>query len=289
LEASCDTLVSDIDGFEETMSTQPPPFFRQAKFHPEVIAHRGGAGQWPGETLFAFERAGAAGADVLEMDVRATSDGQLVLIHNAAVDETTDGTGSVGSMTLAEVKRLDAGFRWTEDGVSFPFRGKGITVPTLAEVFEAFPHARMNIEIKQESPSVVPQLCELIRQFGAVERVLVASFWGSVLGEFRRACPGVATSASTPESLKFYALNVVLKGNKYRPEAEALQVGSRIKFFPVITSGLVAAAHRQNLPLHAWTVNDPDEMRRMIAVGVDGIITDYPTRLLELLGRVPRV
>lgn len=271
------------------MNAQPHPFFRRATSRPEVIAHRGGAGQWPGETLYAFERAAAAGVDVLEMDVRATSDGNLVLIHNATVDETTDGVGRVGSMTLAEVKRLDAGFRWTEDGVSFPFRGKGLTVPTLAEVLEAFPRARLNIEVKQQSPSVVPRLCELIRHFGAAERVLVASFWGSVLGEFRRACPGVATSASTPESLKFYALNVVLKGNRYRPEAEALQVGSRIKFFPVITRYFLAAAHRQNLPLHAWTVNDPDEMRRMLAVGVDGIITDYPTRLLELLGRVPRV
>lgn len=267
------------------MSAQTHPFFRGVQSGPEVIAHRGGAGQWPGETVFAFERAAALGVDVLEMDVHATFEGELVLIHNDTVDETTDGSGRVNSMTLVELKRLDAGSRWTQDGQSFPFRGMGITVPTLGEVFTAFPRARMNVEIKQKSPSIVPQFCDLIRQHGMTDKVLVASFWSSVLDEFRRACPEVATSASTPEALKFYALNVVLKGGKYRPHADALQVDSKAKVFPIITGSFVSAAHRQGLPLHAWTVNEPEEMRRMISLGVDGIITDYPSRLLEILGR----
>lgn len=267
------------------MSAQTRAFFRAAQSRPEVIAHRGGQGQWPGETLFAFERAAALGVDVLEMDVHSTSDGQLVLMHNDTVDETTEGTGRINSMTLAELKRLDAGFRWTQDGQSFPFRGMGITVPTISEVFTAFPRARMNVEIKQKSPSIVPQFCDLIRQHRMADKVLVASFWSDVLDEFRRACPEVATSASTPEALRFYALNVVLKGDKYRPNADALQVDSKAKVFPIITESFVSAAHRQGLPLHAWTVNEPEEMRRMISLGVDGIITDFPLRLLEILGR----
>lgn len=272
------------------MSARTHPFFRGVTSHPEVIAHRGGGGEWPGETLFAFERANALGVDVLELDIHTSSDGELVLIHNDTVDETTDGTGRVNSMTLAQLKRLDAGFRWTEDGASFPFRGKGLTVATLREVFENFPGSRMNIEIKQRSPSLVPQFCRLIREFRKFrmeEKVLVASFWGSVLGEFRHACPGVATSASTPEAVRFYAQNVLLGGRSFRPEAEALQVDSRAKLFPIITPRFLTAARKQKLPLHAWTVNDLEEMRRMIAVGVDGIITDYPTRLLKLLGRIP--
>ena len=254
---------------------------------PLVIAHRGGAGLWPENTLHAFERALAAGADIIETDVRATSDGALVLMHDERVDRTTDGSGRVADMTLEELRRLDAGHRWTPDGGrTFPFRGRGLRVPTLDEVFKTLGGAaRLNIEPKQASAPVVQRLCALVREHGAAERVVVASFSDSVLEEFRRSCPEVATSASPSEAWAFLAMYEAGLAGSYSPPMHALQVPERAGGLRVLTRGFVEAAHGRNLKVHAWTVNSEEDMRRVLAAGVDGVMTDYPDRLLKLLGR----
>lgn len=251
-----------------------------------VIAHRGGAGLWPENTLYAFVRASAMGVDVIETDVHATADGELVVLHDASVERTTDGAGLVNSMTLAELKRLDAAYRFSTDGGrSFPLRGQGVTVPTLREVFAALPRMRFNIEPKQGAPSLAAPLCRLIREYGMTERVMVASFGGATLAEFRRACPEVATSASTGEVAHFLALHEAGLAASYSPSMQALQVPVRAGGLRVLTRGFVEAAHGRNLRVHAWTVDDEGEMRRLLEMGVDGIITDHPERLLKLLGR----
>src|SRR5215208_3873072 len=104
---------------------------------PLVIAHQGGDGIWPGDTMYAFEKAVEIGADVLEMDAHITKDRQIVLMHDEEVDRTTDGTGLIEDLTLAELKELDAAYRWSnDDDKTFPYRGKGIQVPALEELFE---------------------------------------------------------------------------------------------------------------------------------------------------------
>jgi len=256
------------------------PFFKLSTNSPEVIAHRGGGGEWPGETIFAFEKALEFRVDILEMDVHRTADGVLVLMHNDTVDETTDGTGRIKDLTLAEIKQLNAGFHWPPE-----IRDLNIRVPTLEEVFERFPNQRMNIEIKQKEPSIVTHFGKLIQKHGMTDKVLVASFWDSALKEFRKEFPEIATSASTPEAIKFYALDDILFAH-YRPETDAIQADSKASFIHLITPHFAEKAHKLNLKVHAWTVNDVDEMRRMIKVGVDGIITDFPTRLLKVLGRI---
>jgi glycerophosphoryl diester phosphodiesterase len=262
------------------------PFFKGAQNKPEVIAHRGGAGQWPGETLFAFEQALKLGVDVIEMDVHSTADGVLVLLHNPSVDETTDGKGPVHKFKLTELQKLDAGYRWTADGEkTFPFRGKGIHVPTLEEILLRFPDQRMNIEIKQTSPDIVEPFAAMIRQHKMEDKVLVASFSHSALTQFRRICPEVATSASGVELAKFVALTKLLPGAAKAPGTDAIQVKSKLSFLPIITKKVVRASHDRNLPIHGWTVNDLKDMRRLISLGVDGIITDFPGTLLEELGR----
>jgi glycerophosphoryl diester phosphodiesterase len=262
------------------------PFFKGAKNKPEVIAHRGGAGQWPGETLFAFEQALSTGVDVIEMDVHSTDDGALVLLHNPTVDETTNGHGPVNKFKLKELQELDAGYRWTADGgKTFPFRGRNIRVPTLEEILLSFPGQRMNIEIKQKSPDIVEPVAAMIRQHKMEDKVLVASFSHRVLKRFRLLCPEVATSASGIELIKFVALAKLFPGAAKAPDADAIQVRSRFSILPIITKKIVSAAHRHDLPIHGWTVNEVDEMRRLIDLNVDGIITDFPGRLLAELGR----
>jgi glycerophosphoryl diester phosphodiesterase len=251
-----------------------------------VIAHRGGAGRWPENTLYAFERAAALGADVIETDVRVTKDGELIVLHDEDVGRTTDGTGSVGSMTLAELKKLDAAYRFSTDGGrSFPLRGTGVNVPTLREVFEALPRVRFNIEPKQGAPLLAVPLCRLIRERGMTERVMVASFSGATLQEFRRECPEVATSAAPGEVAHFLALEEAGLADSYSPPMQALQVPVRAGVVRVLTRDFVEAAHRRGLRVHAWTIDDEAEMRRLVEMGMDGVMTDYPDRLLRVFGR----
>ena len=263
------------------------PFFGPRLTPPLAIAHRGGAGLWPENTLCAFQRAMAMKVDVLETDIHSTADGALVLIHDPTVDRTTNGSGMVNQLSLKQLKSLDAGYRWSGDGGrSFPFRGQGITVPTLEEVFSACPEARFNIDIKQVRPSLAKRFCQAIRDFGMEARVMVASFSSRALREFRRTCPYIATSASEGEARLFYLLTLLWPWAASAPTGcYALQVPLSRNGVRLMARRFLTSAHRRNLHVHAWTVNEAPEMEELIRLGVDGIVTDYPDRLLHLGGR----
>ena len=261
---------------------------RQEKPRPLVIAHRGGAGLWPENTLYAFERARELGVDMIETDVHSTSDGVLVLMHDATVDRTTNGTGRINEMTLAELKKLDAGYRFSTDGMkTFPQRGRGLTVPTLEEVFAQLPEMRFTIEPKQERPSLAKPLCRIIREKGMTNKVFIGSFRQTVLDEFRKECPEIATSASPVEVSEFMNRSKAGRDDAYRPAMRALQVPEYAVGMRVLSKDFVEAAHARNLQVHAWTVNETSAMSRLIEFGVDGLMTDYPDRLISLLGRAP--
>jgi glycerophosphoryl diester phosphodiesterase len=154
----------------------------------------------------------------------------------------------------------------------------------LREVLEEFPRARLNIDIKQAQPSLVKSFCRMLRESGAKERVTVASFSSQVLGEFRRECPEVKTSASMDEVI---ALASDLQAGRALAADETrtrvVQVPESAGGRGWLTADLVAAAHRGGLEVHVWTVNDEAAMRRLLALGVDGIMTDYPDKLIALL------
>ena len=252
---------------------------------PLVMAHRGGAGLWPENTMHAFKRAVELGVDVLETEVHCTADGVLVVSHDSTVDRTTNGSGPIRAFTSEELKTLDAGYNWTSDGgQTFPFRGSGITVPTLEELFTDLPsNVRINIDMKQVKPSLVGPLCETLRAFEAVDRVLVASFNSKALKAFRRVCPEVTTSAGRGELALFFVMNLVFLGATYRPSCQVFQVPEYSSGIQVLTKRFVDTAHALHLEVHAWTINEVSDMTRMLALGVDGIITDYPDRLISLL------
>ncbi len=254
---------------------------------PLVIAHQGGDGIFPGDTLFAFEKAVEMGADVLEMDAHITKDGHIVLMHDETVDDTTDGAGLIEEMTLEELKRLDAAYDWSKDGgQTFPYRGQGIQVPALAEVFEKFPQMRYVIEIKKSGIPVEQPLCDLIRRYNMQDRVLVASFHDAVMQTFRAACPEVATSASRGEVTKFVILGKIFLSGLVAPAYQAIQPPydpSESYNIPIMTRRFIREAHRKNVKVEPWTVDDPALMRQYIEWGVDGIITDRPDLMVELL------
>jgi len=251
---------------------------------PLVIAHQGGDGVWPGETMFAFQNAVDLGVDVLEMDIHITADGELVLMHDETVDRTTDGSGGIESMTLEELKKLDAAYDWTPDeGKTFPYRGNDLTIATLEEVFKAFPDMRMTIEIKKTNASMAKPFCDLIREYNMQDKVLAASFHDERLKEFRAECPEVATSSAKNETTAFVLMTKVFLGGWYSPAFNSLQVPEKSSGITVMTPGFVRAAHARNLAVEPWTINDEETMRKLIEWDVDGIITDRPDIMLEIL------
>lgn len=249
-----------------------------------VIAHRGGAGLWPENTLFAFHEAVALGVDVLEMDLRETLDGVLIIMHDATVDRTTDGTGRVDRLTLEEIQTLDAGYWWTNDGgETFPFRDQGITVPTVEAVLAEFPVAGLNIEIKVGSPAAVDSFCEMIHDHRKTEDVLVVANDAGPIEAFRTACPEVATAASESEVQAFFLSTLLPFLGACLSPAVAVQVPEFSGDIKVVTGGFVDAVHGSDVMIHVWTVNETADMQRFLDLGVDGIITDFPDRLLALL------
>lgn len=257
-----------------------------------VLAHAGGALLWPDNTMTAFTAAQALGADVLELDVHESATGEFVVIHDATVDRTTDGSGAVAELTLQELRRLDAGYRWTSDGPradgaaeDFRYRDAGVTLPTLAEVLGAFPATAVNVELKQADARAAARLCEALRAAGAADRVMVGSFHAGPLRAFREACPEVSTSASQNEVIVFLALEKLRLSAVLTPAYDALQVPVERSGIRIVTPHFVEAAHARGVDVHVWTINDEQAMRALVAMGVDGLITDRPDRALRVLGR----
>lgn len=267
----------------EPQALPPHPYFAGKGFL--VIAHRGGRQLGPESTLPLFRRAVELGVDVLEMDVRQSADSALIVLHDAAVDHTTEGSGRADSLTLAQLKALDAGYDWTADGQTHPYRGHGIRIPTLVEVLQAFPQQRFVVEIKEEDARVARALCAALRDCGAENRVLAASFHGGALAAFRLACPEVATSAASAEVTWYWLLHLVRLSLLYRPSFCALQVPERFGPVQLVDGRFVERAHARGLPVQVWTVDEEKDMERLLDLGVEGIMTDRPDRLLALLRR----
>ena len=257
---------------------------------PLFFAHRGGSLLAPENTLVAFERGAALGADALELDIQQSRDGELVVIHDTTVDRTTDGAGPVAGYTLDELRRLDAGHRFTPDaGHSFPFRGQGVTIPTLREVFVRFPAQRVNIDLKQSDEERERRLWALIQELGAEDRTLVASGEDHMpILRFRRISGGrVATSASGQEIRNFVLLCACRSTRWLRPAYGALQVPETHRGIRIVSPRFIATAHRRDLDVHVWTVDDAPTMRRLLSWGVDGLMSDRPDVLAEVLASFP--
>lgn len=249
-----------------------------------IIGHRGAAGLAPENTLVAFETALEHGADVFELDVQRTRDNVAVVLHDRTVNRTTNGTGSVNDMTLAELKQLDAGYRFTPDGgETYPWRGRGVTIPTLLEVLEAFPETPLLIEIKEPDPDFVETVLAAVDAAQARERVMISSFHGPVVWRVRELAPDIATGTAEGEVVQFVIMQRLGLGAFLKPMAHAMQVPESRGFIPVATDGLRRILRDNGMQLHVWTVNDEESMLRLGRMGVNGIITDYPDRLQHVL------
>ena len=225
------------------------------------------------------------GAERLELDVHATSDGVVVVLHDETLERTTDGTGPVRALSLAVVARLDAGYRFRAPDGTYPYRDRGLGVPTLAALLEAFPGVPLNIELKQQEPPIEAAVLATLDGFAARERTLLAAEDPAIMARIRAAAPDVLTSFSAAEVADFvFRLRDGRLGG-YRPPGVALQVPPAFRDTAIVTPESVAAAHALGLEVHVWTINDEAEMERLLDLGVDGIMTDFPARGAAVLRR----
>ncbi len=250
---------------------------------PMFVAHRGGSRLAPENTMDAFRSAVEEwGVDMLETDAHLTRDGEVVLIHDATVDRTCDGTGPIRDMSLAEVQRLDAGYRFRDLEGRHSFRGRGVRVPRLAEVLEAFPRVRINVETKTREVAV--PVVDLVRASGAEQRVLVAAEFDRDRQPVR-GYPG-PWGTSRRQVMAFWAAVQMGIWGAYTPGGDVLQVPESWRGFRVVSRGFIQAAHARNIPVQVWTVDEEADMRRLLDWGVDGIQTDRPDVLARVLMEV---
>lgn len=253
---------------------------------PWLVAHRGGSALAPENTFPAFDRAAALGADALEIDVRLTRDGAVVVFHDEDTARLTGAPGTIEARTLAEVSALDAAFSFSTDGgASFPLRGAGVRAPTLAAALARYPRLRFNVDAKSEDPALVAALVRDVRAAGAVDRVCLGSFHDAQaarIGELLpEACRFLPQGAATCHVL---AARSGSPGTGC-PLFDLADLPHRMGDLTVVDEKVVAYFHARGVPVHVWTVDDEAEMRALLALGVDGLVTDRPDVLARVLGR----
>lgn len=254
------------------------PFFRLE--HPVAVAHRGGGLLWPENTMAAFRGADELGLRYIETDLHATSDGVLVAMHDHTLDRTTDGHGPIWERAWEDLEAVDAGHRFAPEQ-GYPWRGKGLRIPRLDEVVRELPDTLFTLELKQDG--IEPLVVDLISRHELWDRVLVASFKDRRLLAIRRQTQGrVATSAGEREVGRVWGCARI--GIPLRTPADALQIPIRRGRVVLANRRMVWAAHATGRQVHVWTIDEPAEMRRLLDLGVDGLISDRPDLLQKVLG-----
>jgi glycerophosphoryl diester phosphodiesterase len=253
----------------------PHPFVSNAP-RPVAIAHRGASEDAPENTLPAFAAAIAAGCRYLETDVHVTRDGVVVAFHDHKLDDKTDRNGPIEALDIAQVEQADAGIHHPD------FRGTGVTVPRLEEILTRWPDAYVNIDPKTDR--AVAPLAALLDRLDAWERTCIGAFSDCRLARMRtlgrgRACTSMGPAAAATARI------AAATGRMPRLGADCLQVPMRRHGVTIVTERFVRAAHRSGLPVHVWTVDDASTMHRLLDLGVDGIMTNRPHVLLDVLAR----
>lgn len=251
---------------------------------PGIFAHRGDSAHFPENTLPSFKSAVEMGVDVIETDVHRTRDSRFVVLHDDVLERVTDGRGRVRDFSLDEIKRLDAGFHFTPDGTGHPFRGIGVTIPSLEEVLTEFPEQRFNVDLKDDAPAQARDYCELLLKCGAADRVLTASEYTGNLKAVRKLLPGMATSASRWEMIGIYFLyRSGFIFTKKKIAADALQIPEYFGTSHVATKKFIRQFHKMGVRVHVWTVNKEDDMLRLLDAGADAIMSDDPALLKRVM------
>ncbi len=251
-----------------------------------IIAHAGGDALFPENTLYAYQRSAALGSEVVDIDVQMTADNVLIALHDYTLDRTTNGTGSVHSKKWSQVNAYDAGYRFKQ-GATFPFRGKGLTIPTIESVLNAFPESLVTLDLKDQRTLLVKPVCALITKLGRTETVYVGSDSNDQVVAFRKSCPQLHTSGTSAERTLMRAAresgdtNFVTRQLVSQPR----YIGENGQ--PRVTSETLTFSHALNIAVLTWVVDDPAQMRVLVKLGVDGIYTRRPDVLARVINESP--
>lgn len=277
-------------GSKALVTAQPRPKKAALEYgRPMILAHRGGSALAPENTMAAFEKAASFGVDGFEIDIRLTSDEELIVFHDEFVDRTTDGAGKVSDLTLEKLRTFDLGYHFINLEGQNSYRGANKKIVTLRELLEEFPEMYINIDMK-DSPetyegSLMPsKLWRLIESAGAEDRVGVTSFYDEQIDRFNLYAQNrVAIGAGENEVKKAYAAFNSQFGHLYKPRADMFQIPIRSSIFNLVSPRFIAFLGELNIPVHYWTINDPEAMRALIGAGAKGIITDRPDLAVETI------
>lgn len=254
-----------------------------------VIAHRGGKGLAPEGTMAAFDNAASLEVDVFEYDTHMTSDGHLVVIHDDTVDRTTNGSGKVNEMSLEDVQLLDAGYNFVDDAGEYSFRDKGVYIPTVEEMFQKYPNMRHLIELKDTNApelydDVIEELWRLIQEYNMEENVMVGSFTHSINERFEEVSWGEIPIGAGENAVRDFATKHVAYLNGLASSSvDSLQLPTESDGYDLTTNNLIQSAKARGMSVYYWTINDKETMRELVKKNVDGIMTDYPNLLIEVL------
>ena len=248
---------------------------------PRIFGHRGSAGTHPENTMVSFQAAIDLGARYLETDVHMTRDGEIVVSHDPDLARSCGTAIFIKDADYGDLATADAGYTFSLGGKEFPFRGKGIRIPRLAELLATFPNALFNIDLKPEDVSLTEAVLKIIDAAKMRRRVLLTSEYQNRLDEVRALAPGIPTSCGYLEIAAFMQA-LASQDASYQPKADALQIPPEYYSWKLATPETVAMAHRHGLEVHIWTVNDEASMREMLALGVDGIMSDFPELALRV-------
>lgn len=261
---------------------------------PIVLAHRGGCGIAPENSMAAFTKSAELGVHGFEIDIRLTKDEEIIVFHDEYVDRTTDGAGRVAEMSLEELRKSDLGYHYMDADGNHPYRGKGEKVVLLKELFEEFPQMLINIDIK-DSPetyegSLIPsKLWRLIESMGVQDRVVVTSFHDEQIDRFNLYAQNrVAIGAGENEVRKAYASFNSQFGHLYRPRADVFQIPVRSSMFRLDSPRFISFLMSLNIPVHYWTIDDAEEMKSLAAAGAKGIITRRPDIAMPLIEKLQK-
>lgn len=264
-------------------------FYREDDPDILVIAHRGGKGIAPEGTLAAFDKSLALGVNVFEYDIHQTVDGYLVVSHDPTVERTTNGIGMINEMTLAEVQALDAGYFFKDEAGKYSYRNQGIYIPTVEEVFKRYPQMRHLIEIKDTNKperyeGIIQQLWLLIRKYEMEEQVMIGSFDHEINERFSNLSQGVIPIGAGEQAVRAFAkFHVPYLNGLAKSMVDSFQLPMEQEGHNLASRNIINSAKKRNIAIYYWTINEKEEMKRLILKGVDGIITDYPNRLIAVL------
>ena len=248
------------------------PFFDFRR--PLVFAHRGGCVLGPENTLAAFDLGRQAGADGLELDIHLSSDGVPVVHHDSTLDRTTSASGPLASRTAADLARVDAGWRFAGRG-EYPFRQQGVGIPSLRDVLRKYPDVPVIIDMKVDSREMGEAVAREVRAAGAADRVCAAGYGACSAAAARAALPDMACSATRPEaSLAVY--RAWARWPIGRARYGGYQVPERTSLLRIVSQRFIQYAHETEVKVQVWTVDEEADMRRLLAWGVDGLISNRP-------------